>query len=356
MTRARISRLRSVVQEKGFDAILISHGPNRRYVSAFTGTSGYVLVSQEEALLMTDFRYLSQATDQAAALTVALHGMEPFESIADYARSLGIRSLGVEAKHLSLSQAHALQAAMADIECVPTEDIVEKLRNVKDEDEVKTLREAARISDVAFAEVLNVIRPGVSERRIAAELEYRMRLLGADCGWPGIIVASGYRSALPHGVASDKEVGRGEFVTLDFGAIVNGYMSDVTRTVFVGEPNERHLSVYAAVLDANEAAIRGLRPGMNGKQGDALGRDIIDSRGFGSYFGHGLGHGIGLEIHEQVRLSKESDSVLEPGNVLTVEPGIYIPGFGGVRIEDDVLITAGGVEVLTSSPKQLIAL
>ncbi len=356
MTTARVLRLQGIVQTMGIDAILITHGPNRRYLSGFTGTSGYVVVSREEAILLTDFRYMSQASEQSVACSVMQHGPEPLESIAELVRNSGFRSLGVEGRHMSYVQETALQRMLGQTECVPTEEVVEKLRNVKDEEEIQTLREAARIADAAFTSIMGHIRPGVSERSIAAELEYRIRVLGADCGWPGFIVASGHRSALPHGIASDKEIGNDEFVTLDFGAIVNGYMSDVTRTVFVGKPSDRHREIYSAVHDANKSAIEGLRPGMSGRQGDALGRDVIDSRGFGPYFGHGLGHGIGLEIHEQIRLSRTSESVLEPGNVLTVEPGIYIPGFGGVRIEDDVLVTQEGVEVLTSSSKELFVI
>ncbi|CAM4482291.1 Xaa-Pro aminopeptidase [Paenibacillus endophyticus] len=356
MMNARLSRLRSVLKEKKLEAILISHGPNRRYISGFTGSSGYAVVTGEHALLLTDFRYLSQAKEQAATFDVERHGVQPLASIAEHIRKLGVRELAFEANRLTLAQAKMLLEQLSGIACLPTEEILEKLRNVKDEAEIASLREAARIADEAFFHILPLIRPGTTERRIAAELEYRIRLLGAECGWPGFIVASGYRSALPHGVASTKEIGNDEFVTLDFGAIVNGYMSDVTRTVFVGKPDGRQREIYATVLAANEKAIRGLRPGLDGKQGDALGRDVIAERGYGEYFGHGLGHGIGLEIHEQLRLSQLSDSILEPGNVLTVEPGIYIPNVEGVRIEDDVLIKPNGVDVLTSSPKALIAL
>jgi Xaa-Pro aminopeptidase len=356
MMNARLSRLRSVLKERRLEALLITHGPNRQYVTGFTGTSGYAVVTGEHALLLTDFRYLSQAAEQSASFKVDRHGDQPFASIAEHVRKLGVRELAVEANRLSLAQAGLLQENLTGIVCVPTEEIVEKLRNVKDETEIMSLREAARIADEAFYQIVPLIRPGTTERRIAAELEYRIRLLGAECGWPGFIVASGHRSALPHGVASGKEIGHNEFVTLDFGAIVNGYMSDVTRTVFVGKPDERQREIYEAVLAASEEAIRGLRPGMDGKQGDALGRDVIAARGYGQYFGHGLGHGIGLEIHEQLRLSRQSDSILEPGNVLTVEPGIYFPNVQGVRIEDDVLVTPHGVEVLTTSPKALIAL
>ncbi|WP_337102098.1 M24 family metallopeptidase [Paenibacillus sp. YIM B09110] len=358
MTNERLSRLRSVLKQRGLEAILLSHGPNRLYMTGFTGTSGYAIVTGGHAVLLTDFRYLSQAAEQASLFTVERHGERPFASIAELVRKLGVRELAVESSRLTMAQARMLQEELGGngCVCVETEDIVEKLRNVKDEGEIASLREAARIADEAFFQILPLIRPGTTERRIAAELEYRIRLLGAECGWPGFIVASGYRSALPHGVASTKEIGQNEFVTLDFGAIVNGYMSDITRTVFVGKPDERQRAIYDAVLVANEKTIRGLRPGMNGKEGDALGRDVIAERGYGEYFGHGLGHGIGLEIHEQLRLSRQSDSILEPGNVLTVEPGVYIPNVEGVRIEDDVLVTSYGVEVLTSSPKALIGI
>ena len=357
MNGDRLARLRAALLELKLDGMLVSHGPNRRYMTGFAGSAGYALVSAEEALLLTDFRYAAQAAAQAACFQVAQHAVRPYETLAEHVRRLGIRRLGVEGRHLTLSAASLLQEAIgAGTECVPANDVVEKLRNVKDAGEIRTLERAAAIAEDALAHVLGYIRPGVTERRIAAELEYRMRLLGADAGWSPLIVASGERSALPHGIASDKEIAYGEFVTLDFGAIVDGYMSDVTRTVFVGRPSDRHREVYAAVLEANLAAIGGLGPGMTGKEGDSLGRDVIESRGYGEYFGHGLGHGIGLEIHEHLRLSRESESVLEPGNVLTVEPGIYIPGFGGVRIEDDVLVTETGIRVLTSSSKELLVL
>ncbi len=356
MTNSRLTRLRTELERSGLDAMLLLQGPNCRYLSGFAGTSGYAIVSGDRALLLTDFRYLSQAAEQAASFAVERHGEQPFETVAEHVRKLGIRTLAIEEKCLTLAQARMLREALNGVECVPTDGIVERLRAVKDETEIAALRKAARIADEAFGQVLPLVRPGIAERAVAAELEYRIRLLGADCGWPGFIVASGFRSALPHGVASGKEIGRNEFVTLDFGAIADGYMSDLTRTVFVGKPDERQREIYETVLAANLAAIGGLRPGMDGRRGDALGREIIESRGYGDYFGHGLGHGIGLEIHEPLRLSRQSDSVLEPGNVLTVEPGVYIPGYGGVRIEDDVLMTADGAETLTSSPKQLIVL
>ncbi len=352
----RLAKLRAEMAAADVDGLLIAHGPNRKYMTGFAGSAGYVLVSQSEALLLTDFRYMEQAAAQAPAFTVIRHAARSAETIAEQAARLGIRRFGVEARHVTMSVLRTLQEAIGCAELIPTEDVVEKLRDVKDEAEIQVLEQAARIAETAFEETLALVRPGVAERELAAELDYRMRRHGADCGWFPFIIASGERSALPHGTASDKAIASGEFVTFDFGAIVDGYLSDITRTVFVGTPTSRHKEIYGIVLEANQCAIAGLRPGMTGKEGDALGRNVIAAHGYGDYFGHGLGHGIGLEIHERLRLSRESDSVLEPGNVLTVEPGIYLPGFGGVRIEDDVLVTRTGVRTLTSLPRELIAL
>jgi Xaa-Pro aminopeptidase len=356
MKALRLIRLRESMREKEVDGFLFWYGPNRRYITGFTGSAGYVLITPADQLLFTDFRYVSQAGDQALGFTIVRHAIQAIETIAEYVHQLGIGRLGFESQHLSVAQFETMKETIGELEYVPMTDIIEKLRNVKDEEEIGYIERGAGFAEAAFAEVLSFIRPGVTERRIAAELEYRMRLLGADCGAFSFIVASGERSALPHGSASDKEIGQDEFVTLDFGAKMNGYLSDITRTVFVGTPSQRHCELYETVLEANRAALNGLKPGMNGREGDALARDVITARGFGEYFGHGLGHGIGLEIHEQLRLSHNSDSVLEPGNVLTVEPGIYIPGFGGVRIEDDILVMDEGIRVLNSSSKQLLVL
>ena len=338
------------------DGMLVAHGPNRRYLTGFTGSAGYALIAREHAVLLADFRYMDQAAAQAPAFEVVRHAASAAATIAEQAARLGIRRLGVEARHLTMSALRTLREAIGSVELVATEETVEIIRNVKDETEIRTLEKAARIAEEAFGKTLELVRPGVTERELAAELEYRMRRLGADCGWFPFIIASGERSALPHGAAGDKAIAAGEFVTFDFGAIVDGYMSDITRTVFVGTPTKRHKEIYAIVLEANRCAVAGLRPGLTGKEGDALGRNVIAAHGYGDFFGHGLGHGIGLEIHEQVRLSRESESVLETGNVLTVEPGIYLPGFGGVRIEDDVLVTRTGVRELTAFSRELIVI
>ncbi|MFC4305142.1 M24 family metallopeptidase [Cohnella boryungensis] len=357
MIPSRLSRLREAMEKTQVEGFLFWHPPNRRYVTGFKGSSGYALVTADEQLLLTDFRYMTQAREQADGFDVVRHATDAMETVAEQTRRLGIRRLGFESRLVTVAQFDSMRAALGELDYVPMTDTVEKLRGVKDEYEIGCLEKGARIAEAAFEETLGLIRPGVTERRIAAELEYRMRLLGADCGAYPFIVASGERSALPHGSASGKEIGRNEFVTLDFGANVDGYLSDITRTVFVGTPSERHRELYSVVLEANLTALRGLGPGINGKVGDALARDVIAARGYGEYFGHGLGHGIGLEIHESLRLAVSAEStVLEPGNVLTVEPGIYMPGFGGVRIEDDIVITDSGNRVLNSSPKELLVL
>jgi Xaa-Pro aminopeptidase len=243
-----------------------------------------------------------------------------------------------------------------EAELVPVSGLVEKLRLIKTDAEIKILKEAAQIADAAFTHILSFIRPGVSELAVSNELEFFMRKQGAAASSFDIIVASGHRSALPHGVASEKLIETGEFVTLDFGAYYKGYCSDITRTITVGEPSQDLKDIYDVVLEAQLRGLDGIRAGVTGKEADALTRDYITEKGYGQYFGHSTGHGIGLEIHEGPGLSIRSDTVLEPGMAVTVEPGIYIAGLGGVRIEDDVIVTKEGNEILTHSPKELIIL
>lgn len=239
---------------------------------------------------------------------------------------------------------------------MPVSGVVEKLRLIKTESEIKILKEAADIADAAFKHILEFIRPGVTELEVSNELEFFMRKAGAISSSFDIIVASGYRSALPHGVASDKIIETGDFVTLDFGAYYKGYVSDITRTVAVGKPDDKLKEIYGIVLEAQLRGLAGIKPGMTGKEADALTRNFIAQKGYGENFGHSTGHGIGLEVHEGPALSIKSDTVLEPGMVVTVEPGIYIPGLGGVRIEDDTLITKDHNETLNHSTKELIIL
>lgn len=356
MEALRLNRVREQLNEDGLDALFITNAFNRRYLTGFTGTSGYVLITKEKALLFTDFRYTSQAAEQATAYEIVLHAIKPTETILETIQSLGVKKLGFEKNHVTFASYLAYQEQFPGIELVPTENIVEKLRGIKDERELGYIRKAVEITELAFDHILGIMKPGISERDISTELEYFMRKNGAPSSAYASIVASGERSALPHGLASEKLIAANEFVTLDFGANYEGYCSDLTRTVFIGKPTDKHKELYSIVLEANRATLAGLKPGMTGKDGDSLARDIISGYGYGPNFGHGLGHAFGLEIHEAVRLSQQSKDIMTPGMVITVEPGIYIPGFGGVRIEDDIVITETGIEVLTKSNKELIAL
>ncbi|WP_141431692.1 Xaa-Pro peptidase family protein [Bacillus sp. 03113] len=351
----KIDQLRSAFKDLDIDGILITSPYNRRYVSNFTGSAGILLISGEKALFITDFRYVEQAAKQCEGFDIVQHKGAITEEIAKQITALGIKRLGFEQDFVTFSTFSAYKNAF-NCELVPVSGVVEKLRLIKTDLEIKILKEAANIADAAFTHILDYIRPGRLESEVSNELEFFMRKLGATSSSFDTIVASGYRSALPHGVASDKTIEIGDFVTLDYGAYYNGYCSDITRTVAVGEPEAKLKEIYQVVLDAQLKGMAGIKPGLKGKDADALTRDYITEQGYGEYFGHSTGHGIGLEIHEGPTLSLKSDLILEPGMIVTVEPGIYIPGLGGVRIEDDTIITQEGNEALTHSTKELIVL
>jgi Xaa-Pro aminopeptidase len=351
----KLEKLRSSFEKLGIDGILIASTYNRRYIANFTGSAGVVLISSEKALFITDFRYVEQATKQCQGFEIVQHTGTIVEEVATQAKNLGIEKLGFEQEHLTFSAFRSYEKAV-DAELVPVSGVVEKLRLIKTSSEIKILKEAADIADAAFKHILDFIAPGKTELEVSNELEFFMRNAGATSSSFDIIVASGYRSALPHGVASDKLIETGDFVTLDFGAYYKGFVSDITRTVAVGEPNAKLKEIYDVVLEAQLRGMAGIKPGMTGKEADALTRDYISEKGYGEYFGHSTGHGIGLEVHEGPALSSKSDIVLETGMIVTVEPGIYIPGLGGVRIEDDTMITETHNETLTHSTKELIIL
>lgn len=356
MSNARVTRLRELLAKSGADALLVTHAINRRYLTGFTGTSGVVLISQDHAAFLTDFRYREQAAEQAQGFQIVEHVADVNVTVSEVLRNWGVKVLLFEDKDVTFAAYSDMAKALDAFELKPAGAMVESLRMVKDDSEVAIMQEAADLADRAFAHIQSYIRPGVTEASIALELEIFMRSQGATSSSFNTIVASGERSALPHGVASDRVIGRDEFVKLDFGAYYKGYCSDITRTVVVGKPSEKHKEIYEIVKEAQQYALDHLVPGMTGKEGDALTRDIITRYGYGEYFGHGTGHGLGMEIHEAPRLSLTGDIVLTPGMAVTVEPGIYLPGFGGVRIEDDVVLTDTGIQILTRSPKHLIVL
>lgn len=351
----KIERLRSNFSTLGIDGMLITSPYNRRYMANFTGTAGVVLISADKAQFITDFRYVEQASKQCQGFEIIKFSSSIPQEVAQQVKKLGIKKLGFEEDFVTFSSHNTFKSEIA-ADLIPVSGVIEKLRLIKTDSEIKILKVAADIADAAFKHILDFLHPGLTELEVSNELEFFMRKAGATSSSFDTIVASGHRSALPHGVASDKVIEAGDFVTLDYGAYYNGYVSDITRTVAVGKPDEKLKEIYEIVLESQLRGMNGFKPGMTGKEADALTRDYIAEKGYGEYFGHSTGHGIGLEVHEGPALSAKSDFILEPGMVVTCEPGIYIPGLGGVRIEDDTLITTGGNEALTHSTKELIIL
>ncbi|WP_088035723.1 M24 family metallopeptidase [Evansella clarkii] len=352
---SRVEKIRQSFSDYEIDGILLTSGYNRRYMTGFTGTAGVALISGGEAKFITDFRYTEQAENQAEGYEIVQHKGPIYEEIAAQISEMGIKNLGFEKDHVTYSTYEVYREKLG-ANLVPVSGLIEKMRLIKDEQELNTIREAVAIADSAFDHILGFIKPGVKEIDVSNELEFFMRKQGAVSSAFDIIVASGSRSALPHGVASDKTIETGELVTLDFGAYYKGYCSDITRTLAVGNPSDELKKIYNTVLEAQIKGVEGIKPGMTGKEADALTRDHITDKGYGQYFGHSTGHGLGMEVHEGPGLSYKSDTVLEPGMVVTVEPGIYIAGLGGTRIEDDIVITENGNEILSKSSKELIIL
>ncbi|MFS0575157.1 Xaa-Pro peptidase family protein [Sporosarcina sp. 179-K 3D1 HS] len=350
-----MTKLRELLKEQQLDALLITNPFNRRYMTGFTGTAGVALISMDDAVFITDFRYMEQAEKQIAGYRIVQHKKTLMEEVANQAKSMNLQTLGFEKDDLTYGLFELYKKAVK-AEMKPVSGLVEKLRLVKTEEEITILKQAAHIADEAFAHICHFIRPGLTELEVSNELEFFMRNRGATSSSFDIIVASGIRSALPHGVATKKVIEPGELVTLDFGALYNGYISDITRTVAVGNPSAKLREIYEVTLAAQELALEKIQPGMTGVEADAIARDYIKSKGYGEAFGHSTGHGIGLEVHEGPMLSFRSEAVLQTNMTVTVEPGIYLPGIGGVRIEDDIRITETGNERLTLSTKELLIL
>ncbi|HHW36979.1 MAG TPA: aminopeptidase P family protein [Bacillales bacterium] len=351
----RLKKVRDKFNGLGIDGLLITNSKNRRYMTGFTGSAGIVIISSTKAVFITDFRYVEQAKNQVQNYEIVHHKGPIHEEVAKLVKDLGIKHLGFEQDEMTFGTFKIFENAVS-AKMVPISGVIEKLRLIKTDEELQILKEAAAIADQAFEHIIKVIKPGVNELDVSNELEFFMRKKGATSSSFDTIVASGFRSALPHGVASDKVIQAGELVTLDFGAYYKGYCSDITRTVGVGEISDVLKNIYGIVLQAQLLGMNGIKAGMIGKKADALTRDYIIAKGYGDYFGHSTGHGIGLDIHEGPALSVKSDTILEPGMVVTVEPGIYLEGVGGVRIEDDIVITKDGNVALTHSEKELLLL
>ncbi len=353
----RIAALRQQLQARGLDALLISQPDNRRYMSGFNGSAGYLIITPTEALLLVDFRYVEQAGQQAPDYQVERIAKGIEEELPAYLPRLGGKRWAFESAHVTVSLFEKLRPVFeqAGIALQGVENLVEELRNVKDAAEQEKLRRAIRLTDEAFAHFLTWVRPGISERAAAWEIERYIREHGGEGLSFPTIIGSGPNGARPHHQAGERPLQAGEPIVIDMGAVVEGYHADMTRTIVLGEPDERFWTIYSLVRTAQERAEAGIRAGRPCAEIDALARDVIAQAGYGENFGHGLGHGVGLGTHEAIRLSSLSQDALPAGATVTVEPGIYLPGWGGVRLEDVVLVREDGAEILTGSSKEPVA-
>ncbi|MFP3896842.1 MAG: M24 family metallopeptidase [Anaerolineales bacterium] len=350
--KERVQELRSMLEEEGLDALLVTRAENRRYLTGFTGSAGVVLITGKKALLATDFRYYEQVQKQASQVELVHVEDSTPSALAPHIDELGIQNLGFEGHDMTVRDYERWREALPQVEWISTTDLVEGLRMIKDTEEIALIEEAVRIADEAMEHVLDWIHPGFTESEVAWELEVYMRTHGAAALSFTTIVASGPNSAMPHATTTERVIERGEPIVIDMGARYEGYCSDMTRSFCLGQANKEYLKVWNTVLEAQKAAETGIRAGMSGVEADAIARDIIDDAGYADNFGHGLGHGVGLAIHEGPRVSHTSEDTLQEGTVVTVEPGIYIAGWGGVRIEDTVILTDKGCRVLTRTPKE----
>lgn len=354
--QGRLSKIREKLKKQDIDGALVTKRENYIYLSGFTGTSAYLVITQNDAVLLTDFRYVGQASVQAPLFEIVQYQGSIIIALNEVLKKKGVNRLGFEDSSVTYNNYSEFKDKLTVNDFVPLSGMIEAMRMIKDESEVGIIKKAVEIADNAFTHILGFLKPGITETEVAAELEYFMKKCGAKGASFETIVASGKRASMPHGVASEKKLEMGDVITLDYGAIYNEYCSDMTRTVFLGKPDDELRKIYGIVLDAQLKGLESAQKGLTGKEIDNTARDIISKNGYGSNFGHGLGHGVGLEIHEDPRLSPSGVYAMENGMVVTVEPGIYVNGLGGVRIEDMIVINGDKPLILTGSTKDLIVI
>jgi Xaa-Pro aminopeptidase len=356
-TTRRLGRLRERLVTEHLDALLVTGLPNVRYLTRFSGSNAIVVLTASETVLLTDFRYKTQARNECPpAVRIRIEAASLWTGVWQTLAELGAQTAGFETAHLTHRDFQRLLEQGDRFHWRATSDLVESLRVCKDPGEVALIRAAGRVAAAALERTVACVRAGLTELAVCGILERHLREAGSEAHPFPPIVAAGPRSALPHARASSEPILTGDFLLLDFGATVGGYCSDVTRTFVVGTASERQREVYEVGRAAQGLAVAGVRAGMSGKEGDAIARGWIEAQGFGEAFGHGLGHGIGLEVHEAPRLSRMAEDSLPEGSVVTIEPGVYVPEWGGVRIEDDVLVTATGAELLTEFSRDFTTL
>lgn len=338
------------MKKEGIEAFLITNLKNLCYLSGFSATAGALLVTAKEQVLVTDFRYLQQAKEEAGEFELIRMKDSLPEALARLLKKMSIKRLCFEGDSVSFYQYQALNVKLKGVEFIPVKGLVEEMRLVKDSSEIAYLQRAVEIADRAFARIINILKPGMEEKEVSAEIDYLIRQEGADKIAFDTIVASGSRSALPHARPFRKKIAEGEFILIDMGAVYEGYHSDLTRTVVLGRIRAKQRRIYDTVLRAQSRAIKHIRPEVKVSSIDALARGVIQRAGYGKFFGHGLGHGLGMSIHEEPGLRANNHQLLRKGMVFTVEPAIYLPGWGGVRIEDVVMVTEDGCRILSQAP------
>lgn len=347
----RLDRCKKMMADRNLKCFLVTEINNVRYLSGFTGSSGACLLTETGGYFVTDGRYRLQAPREVQSLEIRIEPQSTTKELTELLKTLGT-PIGFEAEHTSVARLKRLQEETG-AEYQPVEGLVEDLRRVKDPDEIRLIQEAVEIVDTTFERILSFLKPGLTEREIAIELDIQMLRLGAEAFGFESIVAAGPNSAFPHARPSDRPVQRGDFLTMDFGALRQGYNSDITRTVVIGEAGVKEREIYSAVLEAQLKAVAAVRAGIRGQEVDAVARESITAAGYGKQFSHNLGHSLGRSVHDGPALGRTVERELEVGMVVTVEPGIYVEGLGGVRIEDDVVVRANGCDILTKSPKEL---
>lgn len=351
----RQAEFKARLEQQGYSAMLVLSHENIRYLSGFSGNAAYALITKNDCILITDYRYHQRAIAETSGFDVVCRDRDT-ESLGDCInRHLAAKShVAFDASYITVAVWQDVEKALSNHTLAPVTGLIEQQRRVKDAWEVEQIKAAAAIADQALAETLPYFKEGVTERDLALELEYRMQKLGSEGMSFATIMLFAERTALPHGNPSSQVLKHGDFITLDFGAVVNGYRSDMTRSYILGEASDKQISIYKAVEEAQQASLALVKPGINCLALNAASQQVLDDAGYGEYAGKGLGHGLGLFLHEVPFINTLTDYTLEVGNVITIEPGIYIPGYGGVRLEDDIVVTDTGYEVLTHAPKPFI--
>jgi Xaa-Pro aminopeptidase len=355
---SRLQRTKAAIEQLRLDALLVSHLPNIRYLCGFTGSAGVLLINARDKALLTDGRYTEQAKQEVKAAKVKIVKKSALAAAAEWLqRHPRLARIGIESSHLTVAERDSLAKAIGrGTKIIATAQVIESLRVVKDAEEISAIREACRLGVDLFRTVTSRMRPKITESQLAGELELSARQAGAEQMAFSTIIAGGQRSALPHGRASSAPIPAEGFVVCDFGVILAGYCSDMTRTVHLGRPQNEANSAYQAVKEAQQAALDAVKPGTTFGAVDHAARKLLYNRGLGKFFTHSTGHGLGLEIHEAPKIAAAQKEVLRPGMVITIEPGVYLPGKWGVRIEDTVAVTETGCEILTPCPKDLLTL